>query len=97
MKLPEISQIEFQASAQSKAFDPLKLPDPNPQLAQNLSIIQQSFKNLSGSYQPDPSFLEQFAELVPKAVGTAIELQKTDVAIQLARSKDRYFQMLHAE
>ena len=94
MKLPEISQVQFQASAQSKAFDPLKLPDPNPQLAQNLSIIQQSFKNLSGSYQPDPSFLEQFAELVPKAVGTAIELQKTDVAIQLARSKDRYFQML---
>lgn len=93
MKLPEISQVQFQASAQSKAFDPLKLPDPNPQLAQNLSIIQQSFKNLSGSYQPDPSFLEQFAELVPKAVGTAIELQKTDVAIQLARSKDRYFQM----
>jgi hypothetical protein len=93
MKLPEISQVQFQASAQSKAFDPLKLPDPNPQLAQNLSIIQQSFKNLSGSYQPDQSFLEQFAELVPKAVGTAIELQKTDVAIQLARSKDRYFQM----
>ena len=31
--------------------------------------------------------------MVPKAVGTAIELQKTDVAIQLARSKDRYFQM----
>ena len=94
MKLPEISQVQFQASAQSKAFDPLKLPDPNPQLAQNLSIIQKSFQNLSDSYQPDPSFLEQFAELVPKAVGTAIELQKTDVAIQLARSKDRYFQML---
>lgn len=93
MKLPELSEVQFQASAQSQAFDPLKLPDPNPQLAQNLSIIQQSFKNLSGSYQPDPSFLEQFAELVPKAVGTAIELQKTDVAIQLARSKDRYFQM----
>lgn len=94
MKLPEISQVQFQASAQSKAFDPLKLPDPNPQLAQNLSIIQQSFKNLSGSYQPDPSFLEQFAELVPKAVGTAIELQKTDVAIQLARSKEQYMQMV---
>ncbi len=96
MKLPEISQVQFQASAQSKAFDPLKLPDPNPQLAQNLSIIQQSFKNLSDSYQPDPTFLQQFAELVPKAVGTAIELQKTDVAIQMARSKDQYFQMLNS-
>jgi len=103
MKLPELSEVQFQASAQSQAFDPLKLPDPNPQLAQNLSIIQQSFANLAQSGKAnaqadygmqDRSFLEQFAELVPKAVNTAIELQKTDVAIQLARSKDRYFQMV---
>jgi len=103
MKLPEISQVQFQASAQSKAFDPLKLPDPNPQLSQNLSIIQQSFANLSASGKAnaaadygmqDRSFLEQFAELVPQAVNTAIELQKTDVAIQLARADDRYYQML---
>ena len=42
----------------------------------------------------DRSFLEQFAELVPQAVNTAIELQKTDVAIQMARADDRYYQML---
>ena len=42
----------------------------------------------------DRSFLEQFAELVPKAVNTAIELQQTDVAIQMARADDRYYQML---
>ena len=103
MKLPELSEVQFQASAQSQAFDPLKLPDPNPQLQQNLSIIQQSFANLAQSGKAnaqadygmqDRSFLEQFAELVPKAVNTAIELQKTDVAIQLARADDRYYQML---
>lgn len=103
MKLPEISEVQFQASAQSQAFDPLKLPDPNPQLQQNLSIIQQSFANLAQSGKAnaqadygmqDRSFLEQFAELVPKAVNTAIELQKTDVAIQMARADDRYYQML---
>jgi hypothetical protein len=102
MKLPELSEVQFQASAQSQAFDPLKLPDPNPQLQQNLSIIQQSFANLAQSGKAnaqadygmqDRSFLEQFAELVPKAVSTAIELQKTDVAIQQARADDRYFQM----
>ena len=103
MKLPELSEVQFQASAQSQAFDPLKLPDPNPQLQQNLSIIQQSFANLAQSGKAnaqadygmqDRSFLEQFAELVPKAVNTAIELQKTDVAIQMARADDRYYQML---
>lgn len=102
MKLPELSEVQFQASAQSQAFDPLKLPDPNPQLQQNLSIIQQSFANLAQSgkanaqadYGQNRSFLEQFAELVPKAVNTAIELQKTDVAIQMARADDRYYQML---
>ena len=103
MKLPELSEVQFQASAQSKAFDPLKLPDPNPQLQQNLSIIQQSFANLAQSGKAnaqadygmqDRSFLEQFAELVPKAVNTAIQLQQTDVAIQMARADDRYYQML---
>lgn len=105
MKLPELSEVQFQASAQSQAFDPLKLPDPNPQLSQNLSIIQQSFSNLAQSgkinaaaqYAPEPykpSFLEQFAELVPKAVNTAIQLQQVDVAIQQARADDRYYQML---
>jgi len=103
MKLPELSEVQFQASAQSQAFDPLKLPDPNPQLQQNLSIIQQSFANLAQSGKAnaqadygmqDRSFLEQFAELVPKAVNTAIQLQQTDVAIQMARADDRYYQML---
>lgn len=103
MKLPELSEVQFQASAQSQAFDPLKLPDPNPQLSQNLSIIQQSFANLAQSGKAnaqadygmqDRSFLEQFAELVPKAVNTAIQLQQTDVAIQMARADDRYYQML---
>ena len=102
MKLPELSEVQFQASAQSQAFDPLKLPDPNPQLSQNLSIIQQSFANLSASGKAnaaadygmqDRSFLEQFAELVPQAVNTAIQLQQVDVAIQNARADERYSQL----
>ena len=102
MKLPELPEVQFQASAQSQAFDPLQLPDPNPQLAQNLSIIQQSFSNLAQSGKAnaqadygmqDRSFLEQFAELVPKAVNTAIQLQQVDVAIQNARADERYSQL----
>tara|TARA_Y100000592_G_scaffold99931_1_gene177821 strand:+ start:3700 stop:6459 length:2760 start_codon:yes stop_codon:yes gene_type:complete len=102
MKLPELSEVQFQASAQSQAFDPLKLPDPNPQLQQNLSIIQQSFANLAQSGKAnaqadygmqDRSFLEQFAELVPKAVNTAIQLQQVDVAIQQARADERFSQL----
>jgi hypothetical protein len=95
MKLPELSEVQFQASAQSKAFDPLKLPDPNPQLQQNLSAIQQSFANMAkDGYNYEPSFLEQFSELLPQAMNTAVQMQKVDVAIQMARADDRYYQML---
>lgn len=103
MELPQLSEVQFQASAQSKAFDPLQLPDPNPQLSQNLSIIQQSFSNLAQSgrinaaadYTSDPTFMEQFAELLPKAMETAIQVQNVDVAIQMARADDQYYQMLN--
>jgi len=99
MKLPELPEIQFQASAQSNTFDPLKLPDPNPQLQQNLSIIQQSFSNLAqsgtaASFAKDPTFMQQFAELLPKTLQTAVQLQNVDVAIQTARADDRYYQML---
>ena len=36
----------------------------------------------------------QMAELLPKAVGTISELQNVDVAIQMARADDQYYQML---
>ena len=97
MKLPELSEVQFQASAQSKAFDPLQLPDPNPQLQQNLSAIQQSFANMAkDGYSYEPSFLEQFAELVPQAVNTAVKVQQVDVAIQNARADERYSQLLRS-
>ena len=45
MKLPNLTQVQFQSAAQSQEFDPLQLPDPNPQLQENLATIQRSFKN----------------------------------------------------
>ena len=111
MKLPEISQVQFQSAAQSQEFDPLKLPDPNPSLSQNLSIIQQSFANMAQSgkmnaealYQSKPqeqklSFtdrLGQLSELLPEAMKTLGQAQEIDVAIQMARADDTYYQMLN--
>ena len=108
MKLPELSEFQFQSAARSKEFDPLQLPDPNPSLQQNLGAIQRSFANLEQSgklnaealYGQQPKKLStsevigQFAELLPEAVKTASQLQEVDVAIQMARADDRYYQML---
>lgn len=110
MKLPELSEVQFQSAARSQEFDPLQLPDPNPSLSQNLSIIQQSFANMAQSgkmnaealYRSDPqkqeySFtdrLGQLSELLPKAMQTLSQAQEIDVAIQMARADDQYYQML---
>ena len=107
MKLPELTQVQFQSAAQSQEFDPLKLPDPNPQLQENLAIIQRSFKNLQDENKLNAEALYsqpgkmttgevigQMAELLPQAVGTVSELQNVDVAIQMARADDQYYQML---
>jgi len=103
MKLPELSEVQFQGFTQSKEFDPLKLPDPNPNFSQNLSIMQQSFANMSATgvmnapalYKHDvkPSFVEQMAELVPKFAETLIQFQQADVAIQMARADEQFYQM----
>ena len=107
MKLPELTQVQFQSAAQSQEFDPLKLPDPNPQLQENLATIQRSFANLQQENKINAEALYsqpakmttgevigQMAELLPKAVGTISELQNVDVAIQMARADDQYYQML---
>jgi len=108
MKLPELSEVQFQSAARSKEFDPLQLPDPNPSLQQNLGAIQRSFANLEQSgklnaealYGQQPKKLStsevigQFAELLPETVKTLSAVQEVDVAIQLARADDRYYQML---
>ena len=107
MKLPELTQVQFQSAAQSQEFDPLKLPDPNPQLQENLATIQRSFANLQQENKINAEALYsqpgkmttgevigQMAELLPQAVGTISELQNVDVAIQMARADDQYYQML---
>ena len=108
MKLPELQEFQFQSAAQSQEFDPLQLPDPNPSLQQNLSAIQNSFSNLqqSGKLNAEALYgqpkklstsevIGKFAELLPEAVKTASQLQEVDVAIQLARANDQYYQMLN--
>jgi len=107
MKLPELTQVQFQSAARSQEFDPLQLPDPNPQLQENLQTIQRSFANLQQENKLNAEALYsqpgkmttgevigQMAELLPQAVGTLSELQQVDVAIQMARADDQYYQML---
>jgi hypothetical protein len=107
MKLPELTQVQFQSAARSQEFDPLQLADPNPQLQQNLQTIQRSFANLQQENKLNAEALYsqpgkmttgevigQMAELLPQAVSTLSELQNVDVAIQMARADDQYYQML---
>lgn len=108
MKLPELTQVQFQSAARSQEFDPLKLPDPNPSLQQNLAAIQNSFATLAeddklnapalyADSTGEGSLTEtigKFSELLPQAVKTLSEVQQVDVAIQMARADDQYYQML---
>ena len=108
MKLPNLTQVQFQSAAQSQEFDPLKLPDPNPSLQQNLAAIQGTFGTLAednklnapalyASSTGEGSLTEtigKFSELLPQAVKTLTDVQNVDVAIQMARADDQYYQML---
>ena len=108
MKLPNLTQVQFQSAAQSQEFDPLKLPDPNPSLQQNLAAIQGTFDTLAqddklnagalyASSTGEGSLTEtigKFSELLPQAVKTLTDVQNVDVAIQMARADDQYYQML---
>ena len=49
MKLPEITQIAFEGSAQTSPFQPVEIPDPNPKLQANLATIAKSFENIQTS------------------------------------------------
>jgi len=108
MKLPNLTQVQFQSAAQSQEFDPLKLPDPNPSLQQNLAAIQGTFDTLAqddklnaGALYADSTgegslteTIGKFSELLPQAVKTLTDVQNVDVAIQMARADDQYYQML---
>lgn len=81
MKLPEISQFEFQGSTQTSAFDPLKLPDPTPGIEAQLATIGRSFQNLQTSGKEKYAAMElqskqaqQLYELVPKAASQVFNI-----------------------
>ena len=75
--------VQFQGFTQSQGFDPLKLPDPNPYLQQNLQAISNSFTNLaqSGKLQFENEALQyekvaKLADLVPKFLSYVAPIDK---------------------
>jgi len=82
MKLPEITQIAFEGSAQGSPFQPVEIPDPNPRLQANLSTIAQSFSNIQTSgvqqykaQELQAKQMEQLYEFAPKAIQSIYEVQ----------------------
>jgi len=81
MKLPEISQFEFQGSTQTSAFDPLKLPDPTPGIQAQLATIGRSFQNLETSGKEKYAAMElqakqaqQLYDFIPKAASQVFNI-----------------------
>lgn len=82
MKLPEITQIAFEGSAQGSPFQPVEIPDPNPRLQANLSTIAQSFSNIQTSgleqfkrQELQAKQMEQLYEFAPKAIQSIYGIQ----------------------
>src|SRR6056300_626582 len=82
MKLPEITQIAFEGSAQASPFQPVQIPDPNPRLQANLATIAQSFSNIQTSgvqqykrQEMQAKQMEQLYEFAPKAIGSIYKIQ----------------------
>jgi len=82
MKLPEITQIAFEGSAQTSPFQPVEIPDPNPRLQANLATIAKSFENIQTSgvqqYQAkemQAKQMEQLYEFAPKAIQSIYGIQ----------------------
>ena len=82
MKLPEITQIAFEGSAQTTPFQPVEIPDPNPRLQANLATIAKSFENIQTSgvqqYQAkemQAKQMEQLYEFAPKAIQSIYGIQ----------------------
>jgi len=82
MKLPEITQIAFEGSAQASPFQPVQIPDPNPRLQANLATIAQSFSNIQTSgvqqykrQEMQAKQMEQLYEFAPKAIESIYKIQ----------------------
>ena len=75
--------VQFQGFTQSQGFDPLKLPDPNPYLQQNLQAISNSFTNLAQSgklaFENEAVNYEKQAKLaafIPKFLEQGVQVDK---------------------
>lgn len=82
MKLPEITQIAFEGSAQASPFEPVEIPDPNPRLQANLATIARSFENIQTSgvqqykkQELQAQQMEKLYEFAPKAIQGIYEIQ----------------------
>src|SRR6056300_255851 len=82
MKLPEITQIAFEGSAQTSPFQPVEIPDPNPKLQANLATIAKSFENIQTSgvqqykaQEMQAKQMEQLYEFAPKAIQSIYGIQ----------------------
>jgi len=80
-----IDPIQFQGFTERQGFDPIKLPDPNPFLRENLGTIDASLRNLeqgnlanmkakADAYSRDLAQLADFSQTLQGFLGTAAQI-----------------------
>jgi len=102
MELPQLPEVQYQSYAQGQAFDPVKLPDPNPQLSQNLSTIQSNFarmskfgsQNIRNQYAGKLSTMQQLAQFSKTALDITEIAAKENKKFQEAQAEQQFFELL---
>jgi hypothetical protein len=102
MELPQLPEVQYQSYAQGQAFDPVKLPDPNPQLSQNLNTIQSNFaqmskfgsQNLRNQYAEKLSTVQQLAQFSKTALDITEIAAKENKKFQEAQAEQQFFELL---
>ena len=80
-----IDPIQFQGFTERQGFDPIKVPDPNPFLRENLGTIDASLRNLeqgnlanmkakADAYSRDLTQLADFSQTLQGFLGTAAQI-----------------------
>ena len=80
-----IDPIQFQGFTERQGFDPIKLPDPNPFLRENLGTIDSSLRNLeqgnlanmkakADAYSRDLAQLSEFSQTLTSFLGQAAQI-----------------------
>ena len=80
-----IDPIQFQGFTERQGFDPIKVPDPNPFLRENLNTIEASLRNLergnlanmkakADAYSRNLAQLSDFSQTLSGFLGTAAEI-----------------------